>query len=392
MAGERSGQDVFSLLEKLQSNHITIHQNRCIQVRNRNAHCMRCAEVCTSGCISYEDGQLSCDLSRCIGCSSCATACPTCAIEAHGPNDAELLRECEAAMRAADGQVVIACRERLAADGAQCDLDKVAGVRCLGRVEESLLVTLAARGAQGITLVGLDCESCPHKTGRGMAEQVRDTTDTLLETWNSGLRVQIAQELPEAVLRALDEGGAGEEGCSPAAHDEAAAAEEPLRSAVEEAPGAGEQRYQRVMEDGTLPHFLPDRRDRLLNSLAELGEPQEKTIETRLWGHVSIDEGLCKSCQMCAAFCPTGALAKFEDEDGDFGIEHSPADCVKCRCCEQICLGGALSIDDEVFAPDLLSGAVERHVMKEGRRQHQGINQITHTMRELLGNDQVYER
>ena len=46
-------------------------------------------------------------------------------------------------------------------------------------------------------------------------------------------------------------------------------------------------------------------RERLLNNLATLGEPQDIMIETRLWGHVIIDPELCSSCQMCATFCPT---------------------------------------------------------------------------------------
>ena len=33
-----------------------------------------------------------------------------------------------------------------------------------------------------------------------------------------------------------------------------------------------ESRFQKVMEDGTLPHFIPDRRELLLNSLSSLGE------------------------------------------------------------------------------------------------------------------------
>lgn len=67
---------------------------------------------------------------------------------------------------------------------------------------------------------------------------------------------------------------------------------------------------------------------------------------------------------MCATFCPTGAISKFTDKDGTFGVEHFPGDCVKCRCCADICPQQALTLSDEVFAVDLLSGAVERYEMK----------------------------
>lgn len=146
------------------------------------------------------------------------------------------------------------------------------------------------------------------------------------------------------------------------------------------------------MEDGTLPHFIPDRRELLLNSLSSLGEPQDVMIETRLWGHVIIDPEKCSSCQMCATFCPTGAISKFTDEDGTFGVEHFPGDCVKCRCCTDICPQQALTLSDEVFAVDLLSGAVERYEMKPLAHPVDDPHQIWRTMKDLLGCDQVYER
>lgn len=158
---------------------------------------------------------------------------------------------------------------------------------------------------------------------------------------------------------------------------------------IEEKP---ESRFQKVMEDGTLPHFIPDRRELLLNSLSSLGEPQDVMIETRLWGHVIIDPDKCNSCQMCATFCPTGAISKFTDEDGTFGVEHFPGDCVKCRCCTDICPQQALTLSDEVFAVDLLSGAVERYEMKPLAHPVGDPHQIWHTMKDLLGCDQVYER
>ena len=99
-----SAKNFLGLLEKLQSADITVHQNRCAVVRNRNATCMKCAEVCTSGCISYNDNELIISPEKCIGCGTCATVCPTCALEAHRPNDAELLHRCIQAMRAADEQ------------------------------------------------------------------------------------------------------------------------------------------------------------------------------------------------------------------------------------------------------------------------------------------------
>ena len=143
----------FGLLEQLQSADITVHQNRCAVVRNRNATCMKCAEVCTSGCISYDDSELIISPEKCIGCGTCATICPTCALEAHRPNDAELLQSCLSAARAAGGEVIIACEQILAAAEGLYDPEKVVGVGCLGRAEESLLVALSGAGVSHVRLL-----------------------------------------------------------------------------------------------------------------------------------------------------------------------------------------------------------------------------------------------
>ena len=259
-----SAKNFLGLLEKLQSADITVHQNRCAVVRNRNATCMKCAEVCTSGCISYNDNELIISPEKCIGCGTCATVCPTCALEAHRPNDAELLHRCIQAMRAADGEVVIACEQIVNAAEGLLDLEKVVSVTCLGRVEESLLVTLAVAGAKHVSLVEGKCASCEHATGFHMAEQVRDTANTLLETWNSDTRVDLVKKFPHQVrLEGKSSFDAGKRRFFAEMGSEAkAAAGTTADYAVKETLGIEEKpesRFQKVMEDGTLPHFIPAR-------------------------------------------------------------------------------------------------------------------------------------
>ena len=304
----------LGLLEQLQSADITVHQGRCAVVRNRNATCMKCAEVCTSGCISYDDNELTIEPERCIGCGTCATVCPTCALEAHRPNDAELLQSCRAACEAADGEVVVACEQLLAAADGLYDPAKVVGVTCLGRVEESLLVTLAARGARRVVLVQARCAECEHASGFETARLVRDTALALLETWNNDMRIDLVEKLPSTVRRSSDEGyDASRRSFFSSVKDEAkSAAAITADYAVKDALGVEEPpepKFVKVGKDGTLPHFIPDRRGRLLAELGALGQPQDVLINTRLWGHVIIDPEKCSSCQMCATFCPTGAIA-----------------------------------------------------------------------------------
>ena len=241
------------------------------------------------------------------------------------------------------------------------------------------------------------CAECEHASGFETARLVRDTALALLETWNNDMRIDLVEKLPSAVRRSGDEGyDASRRSFFSSVKDEAkSAAAVTADYAVKDALGVEEPpepKFVKVGKDGTLPHFIPDRRGRLLAALGALGQPQDVLINTRLWGHVIIDPEKCSSCQMCATFCPTGAIAKYAGEDGSIGVTHRPVDCVKCRCCTDICAQGALELSDEVFAVDLLSGAQERYPMKPLKNPPGNPHQIWRSMKDLLGCDQVYER
>ena len=149
------------------------------------------------------------------------------------------------------------------------------------------------------------------------------------------------------------------------------------------------------MRDGTLPHFVPDRRERLLNALADLGAPKDPwtPLDTRLWGHVVIDVDACASCRLCAVFCPTGALVKFDDPAiGAIGLEHHPEDCVKCRCCQGVCRHRALAVLDEVPAGMLAGCDPERIELRPVKYLHGTPQSILNAWKDLTGLSQLYER
>ena len=383
--------NILGLFEKLESQSLAVQPNRCVVVRNRNASCRRCAEACPTGAILVEGNDLAVAPERCIGCGTCATVCPTAALESKKPDDKELLRAAVAAMQANDGAAVIIDAAMQAAAEGKYDPAKVAVVKSLGRVDESLVAVLAAGGATSIALVAgpaegavADASSGEETTAEGNAEDaeaaeiaeavgaapdrtaqlVRDTAALLLKTWGSDVSVKLTTKLPRSVRRAEPaEFDTGRRGFFSSMRDEArAAAAITAEHVVREKLGVEEEeepKFAKVTEDGTLPHFLPERRGRLLLALSNLGEPEDVMIDTRLFGHVIIDGEKCTSCQMCATFCPTEAIRKFGDaataaETGKpFGIDHYTGRCVQCHCCEDICPTGALTLSTDVFATDV---------------------------------------
>ena len=398
---------MLGLIGKLESPYITVHQERCALVRNRHADCLRCAESCASGCISYDGEALTVSPEKCIGCGTCATVCPTCALEAHHPSDAALTAAARASRAANEDVAYLGCGELLERARGRYDEEKIARVECLGRVDEALLADLAVEGAREVVLIHGDCERCEHKRGRACAEAVVETAEKLLEIWGSPMTVRFSGKLPTSAKKMADHDSGRRavlaESAALAARAGAVVAETAVAEALSDAGNADAgaalatdardaSRYLKVMDDGTLPHFIPDRRERLLDSLAALGEPEDVMVDTRLWGHVVIDTDACVSCQMCAVFCPTGALAKFTDADGTFGVEHRPSDCVKCRSCEAICPAHAIEISEEIFAVDLMGGVTDRYAMRPRAVQHDTPHTIWHKAQTMMKTDQVYER
>lgn len=393
-------------LDRLQSDDLSVFPYRCVVTRNRNASCLRCAQACTSGAISVTDDGLEVDPDLCVGCGTCATVCPTCALEARHPNDAALYQQAERALAANGGRAVVVCDARWEAASGRIDPEKVVRVTCLGRVEESLLVGLAAAGASSVRLVHGACGECPRNAACETYPLVVETANMLLEAWGCPVRVELSEKLPTSVRAAG--GPAGPQAGDTLAYDEArrgflaqagglvgeaVAAELASGRAAEQPAGARQTaRPLKVMADGTLPHFVPDRRERLLDSLASLGEAADVALDTRLWGRVTIDASACRSCYMCATFCPTGALRKFVD-GSDAGVEHIPGDCVKCRCCTDVCPTGAVTLHEDVMAREVVAGeVVERTVLLPVTDDRGGAHSMIGALRKIIHCDQLYER
>lgn len=392
---------LINLLSSIESDKIAVHDERCVVMRNRNVECLRCVRACTSGALVLANGELSVHPERCIGCGTCAAACPTSAIEVRTPDDAELTRALKRSIVATKGHPVIACEKAVAAararlgekravagwrgalglaakDAPALDEDALCAVPCLGRVDESLIAAMAAYRSVDGTLVCNRCEGCEHEPGGCQALDVLESAESLLAAFGSDFAVEFTDAMPERLIvdaAMLEERGRRAEERTRAAADAAAAAGEaadPARRAFlagardastslaadavantlgladdEPAPEPVAPRYRKVNAEGTLSRFVPTRRTLLYNYLARIGEPAADEVRNRVIGRVTIDTDACTSCRMCAVFCPTGALDRAEDDDF-WGLRHRPAACVQCRSCESLCPASAITVDDTV--------------------------------------------
>lgn len=398
MTNYRHGQ-MINLIDEMNSPLLAVEPQRCVLVRHRNGECLRCAAVCTTGAISLGEEGIVVSPEKCIGCGTCASACPTGCLTAANPTDEELFGAVEAALAENESRVAIACERafamasgnRMKRDscdatapsfvpgkiaGATSDGRPLVGVVCLGRVDESLLVEATARGARSIQLISGPCESCPHRCGGALSDEIIVSAETLLAALGAPspidrIRLQHASDTRE-ILRLRPTASAQDDTNAVNAATVADASGDCLsESGYPVAPPTGESQqdsrepqFAHVQADGTLPHFVPERRLRLFNSLKALGTPAAPTVTTRLWGQVTIDTELCRSCRMCTVFCPTGALTRFDAANDAFGVEHRSALCMQCRLCETICPEQAITVAEEVSADEFLSGKKFRFTMQ----------------------------
>lgn len=356
--------------------------------------------------------RLAIDPERCIGCGTCAAACPTGAIAPRKPDDRSLARQAAAALRATGGIVAFACEQLTAQARGKYDPDTVVPVRCVGRIDASLLVLMASAGALTIRLTCGNCDECEYRAGKAAAELACQDANAIFDAWGTRARASVTRKLP-AACRAIagpaydPDRRAFLRTAGDAAHDAAHdAADLAIDHAFEHASDT--QRTRRaVMETGTLPRFLPPRRAILLDALERLGQPDDVMLNTRLWAHVIMDENRCNGCGMCARFCPTGALTVRDDDRAETQISwiskrnaektglsgaalaHAPSLCLQCRTCEQLCPRHAIELSCETFAVDIPAGAVDEHPLRDIHRDKGGPDAIRNSMAKLIDSPYV---
>lgn len=387
--------ELMNVLGAIESDKLAVHEERCISIRNRNADCIRCAQVCTTGAISYRNNELSVDAELCIGCGTCSTACPSSAIEIKSPSDDELTKMMKSALVASKGHPTIACEEALATlEDGSFDAAQICVVPCLGRIDESALVGLGAYHAHSATLLCSDCESCPHEPGGRMIREVVDSAHNMLEAFDCHLPITLTPNIPERLCGNFKnsiptQGVSRRDFFRSAKQESTQVVKKAANKKAEEVLGASEQTpaaFQKVNENGTLSQFVPTRRVRIYNYLKHIGEPVAETIDTRIIGSLSIDAERCSSCRMCAVFCPTGAILKSDSEDR-YGILHRSSACMQCRLCEHICPEEAITISSEVPAGQFMGKKALFFKMKKPSWEPNRPSSMYDKVHSVIGDD-----
>lgn len=353
--------DIVAVAEALEKRPITVVQDRCAAVRNRNASCRLCEDVCCSDVFSVYANEVHVDMGACMGCGACVGACPTEAIVALDPPDSLLVEQLERTADAECGNAALAC-SRIASKR-QGDPGKYAEVPCLARVEESILLHALDRCGKDVILIDGDCATCKlGKHVRVVDERVERVNALALAQANEA-RVVRRTGFPASLQADSDEDphGSTRRGffseAVEAAKDTALTA---ARATIGEKLGidaeAGIGQRLRVSDDGTMRRFAMPRHERAINALYDLDPLSDTRFPVGLFAAIAIDVERCNSCGMCVTFCPTKALASGDKAKRGTHvdiIEFSASDCVNCGLCKDVCWKGCITIEPYVDAGQL---------------------------------------
>lgn len=320
---------IAEALGRLKSQNLSVFPQQCVRLRHKNSHCNLCEQFCPSGVIHWSDGFWIAE-EDCTSCGICAAVCPSGAIEAANPKNLDLQNIIQNLPK--ENPIVFAC-PRVGGSAAE----GVIRVSCLGRVDASLLISAAAEGFNEIELIDCACDSCPDKLGKMAAEQAvieaigvftacGYTGSVGFKYWSSLLE-QKAEKSADVVW-----GGSVEN--------------------IEKDPSG-----KATLPKGELPVRLPEKRQILKTGLEKFNDIPETFTSTQLWATVTISSA-CTGCQMCAFFCPTGALSKVKVDDKP-GISFKISDCVNCRLCQDACYMGGISLGNQVDLAKVIAQDVD---------------------------------
>ena len=342
---------VLEALWRVERTAVATHVDLCCRNRHHLSSCTRCIDVCPADALELSDG-LQIDPDRCRQCGICATVCPTGALEARAPS-AEQLLEAIRTFLVKHRVVVFSCRRNAECLGDRAD--ETIHVPCLGRLDESLLVGTATAGAEAIYLLDAMCETCEFYAGHQVARKTAIRASQLLEAIGVPHPVTLVSKMPEErpVVTAADES-------VPCLSRRAF-----FREFLCEASHIGvalvtPEAQQKPVQNGVhrLSATLPAKRRLLLDVLLKNAETVvgDAVTPPGMWNAVQVGED-CSVCQMCAYFCPAGALSKYQ-QDGYKGISFRAASCVACNLCVDTCYKKAINVSDQVSIERILEDSV----------------------------------
>ena len=344
----------------LENTGVSIAQEQCTCYLHKASTCQCCSEACPTGAITLTLNHPIYDAALCLQCGACESACPMGAIEALTPSDAQL--EEEILSRAVlNAKIIFTCKE------SEKKREGAISLKCLARLEPSLLLLSLAKGASEIKLISGECQKCAlnhtlpsiHKT----IEMTQKYAD--LCTVHTPIALECAQNISDNNLTCKDH--------SRRIFFLKLFRKKRVEPSVETA---------KIRQNNTkIP--IPKKHQRFVQSLQLLaGKTPLPCSDDALFLAPNIDTTQCIGCTICANVCPTGALETDTSEE-NLGITSKRSRCVACHLCVDVCFKNAISLDAHNDLDTILS--TQQILLYERQKNEDAFSCVTEKMGTLLG-------
>jgi ferredoxin len=367
---------------------ITLHPERCLNSRFRAVGCSLCAEGCPAeGAITVANGKPSLDNEACLQCGLCLHRCPTTAFTRPDGWSTQLVKTVTTLSwpgKGPDEPVDLVCPLHPAPEVGPAP-QAVQTRRCLAALSPATLLELSTLGRE-IWLDDTRCAMCPlNKVHRAISHAVVEAN-----SWGS------------LVKKAAPIGLRTEQGEAPAGRqrpvyqaDRPPISRRGLLASFQQMGEefvASEEKVAMVKAgklvpiSERLPQAVPRQRARILALLEKSsivntfsGTPQSPISNLPISNlqlpisnyqspirslerpnlpisNIHVNPTRCTACNLCARFCPTGALT-FLSDGRSFAIAFQPALCLgqACHICVLACPERAVSPQPAAASPALFT-------------------------------------
>lgn len=321
--------NLFNLIFKATNVEPSYDKSLCLAA-GKSTSCTKCREACPHDAITIRR-EVKIDEVDCSGCGLCVQACPTQALEPKVSYDSGASLRCSRVK--GSGQSIL----------------------CLGRLQPSDLLRLVG-SKEGVTLARGDCASCPigSATVATAVAAVREQALELAELHDREVTIVVVE---------TDEFDADDRGDTLSRRQLLRGG---WRSLAERAGAA-----LAPLDPGPLPgedgHGLPvelRRRYRIVSA----AQPEPQALVP--WALPRVAD-ICIMCPACVNACPTGALDRVFEENGQGVLQLNPEECVGCGACVEVCPVGAVTMDENVTWQELSGGKQEAY-RRNPEREHPG--------------------
>lgn len=301
----------------------------CLELRPAASACGNCRTACPVSAFEWTDSGVSVS-DRCMGCGQCANVCPTGALKVRGfAVETSAAPSGTAAIRIECARVP----ESIRGDALR--------VPCLGGVSAGHLIELRA-GGHGRRIQLIDrgwCSECvAGRSGCSASRAVEEASAIVAalgceeSLWPTVER----EDTPVAFAVALND----VEDAEPVGRRAFFGA---LVKRVASAAQAVPAEPVKAGSDARLTSpTLRHARQRFAENVRRLAGEVGARVPAAVFPQVTIAAG-CDNSGICAAVCPSGALRRYDDDEGAVaGLEFAAGLCIACGVCVERCPSQAL--------------------------------------------------